>query len=244
LLSWRLSNNVKAQGNSLGRLPSPRRRDIHKQPPRGHAPRDAVRVELSVRTISNILGPSANPAGVRCQLIGVHSLGTSCGPRRLAGGKVTQFVVKPEDAGLSKCLWPHLGATPEENAAMTCALPLGDRSPGRRPSTPYTSPDFSEPSALSVCRDIGSAWRAKYRRATLVATWQQFANRFAIAAVQRACCQALAGQLDWGTEWTGQVGRARVPCVDQPTPSRSIKSRGTAFCDSAGFGSFHRRTIL
>ena len=49
----------------------------------------------------------------------------------LADGKVTQFTVKPEDAGLIEHPFGHiLGGTPEENTAKMRALLDGDRAPG------------------------------------------------------------------------------------------------------------------
>jgi anthranilate phosphoribosyltransferase len=48
----------------------------------------------------------------------------------LEGGKVTQFTIKPEDAGLHQYPFGEiLGGTPEDNAAKMRALLAGEQSP-------------------------------------------------------------------------------------------------------------------
>ena len=66
----------------------------------------APRQELGTRTIFNILGPLTNPAAVRRQLTGAFSRDLirpmAETLAELKDGCVTEFVVRPEDAGLAE----------------------------------------------------------------------------------------------------------------------------------------------
>jgi anthranilate phosphoribosyltransferase len=134
--------------------------------PRHHAAlRHAAgpRVELGTRTIFNLLGPMANPAGVKRQLTGVfdpawarpmaetlRSLGTTdcwivhgmgldeltvAGESQvvaLRDGELTSFVVRPEDAGLSRSPIDAIkGGDAATNAAALVTLLNGTRGPYR-----------------------------------------------------------------------------------------------------------------
>jgi len=124
-----------------------------------------VRRELGIRTVFNILGPLANPAGARRELMGVydHSLVEPLAQVMAKLGVVRGMVVygqdkldeismsaptsiceirdgwfqsgelTPEQFGYERCDKSELtGGTPEENAAITCAILNGtDRGPKR-----------------------------------------------------------------------------------------------------------------
>lgn len=123
-----------------------------------------VRKELGIRTIFNILGPLANPAGANMELMGVYdetlveplarvlyNLGvknamvvygqdkldeismsaptTIC---EIKNGVFSQYVIQPEDFGLTRCKKEELvGGTPEENAEITRAILRGEKGPKR-----------------------------------------------------------------------------------------------------------------
>lgn len=131
--------------------------------PRHHAAIKYVmpaRIQLGVRTIFNLLGPLANPAGVKRQLTGAYSrdwivpmaetlgnLGsemawvvhgsdgldeiTTTGPTFVAqtkDGKLSEFEITPEDAGLPFAKAEDLkGGTPEHNAEAMRAMLQGEK---------------------------------------------------------------------------------------------------------------------
>lgn len=123
-----------------------------------------VRRELGIRTIFNILGPLANPAGANFELMGVYddslveplaqvllklgvkraivvhgqdgldeislSAPTTC--CEIRDGKLSSYVITPEELGLVRCSKEALvGGDPAENAAITKAILDGERSPKR-----------------------------------------------------------------------------------------------------------------
>jgi anthranilate phosphoribosyltransferase len=123
-----------------------------------------VRVELGTRTIFNILGPLANPANVKRQVLGTFSKALlepmaqvlkNLGSERvwlvhgsdgldeltttgttyvcaLEDGKIRNFEVSPEEAGLARATPADLkGGDPEHNAAALRAVLDGLKSPYR-----------------------------------------------------------------------------------------------------------------
>lgn len=123
-----------------------------------------VRRELGIRTIFNILGPLANPAGANFELMGVYeeglvgplaqvllklgvkraivvhgqdgldeiSLGAPTTCCEVRDGKLTSYVLAPEELGFTKCKKEDLaGGGPAENAAITRAILNGEQGPKR-----------------------------------------------------------------------------------------------------------------
>lgn len=123
-----------------------------------------VRRELGIRTIFNILGPLANPAGANFELMGVFdetlveplaqvllklgvkraivvhgqdgldeiSLSAPTACCEIRDGKLSSYVLTPEELGLSRCSREALvGGDPAENAAITRAILSGERGAKR-----------------------------------------------------------------------------------------------------------------
>lgn len=123
-----------------------------------------VRKEIGIRTIFNILGPLANPAGANFQLLGVYdktlveplaqvllklgvkramvvhgqdgldeislSAPTTC--CELRNGKITSYVIDPEQYGLKKCKKEDLvGGDPKVNADIALAILEGEKGAKR-----------------------------------------------------------------------------------------------------------------
>ncbi len=135
--------------------------------PRHHAAMRHVaapRGELGIRTIFNLIGPLANPAGVECQLLGVFDrkwlrplaeVLKSLGSRRawvvhgadgldeltttgetlvaeLRDGRIHEFPVVPEDAGLKRAKSKQLrGGSPKKNAKAIRDMLDGRKGPFR-----------------------------------------------------------------------------------------------------------------
>ena len=119
----------------------------------------AIRKELGIRTVFNILGPLTNPASPSRMLLGVYSealveplarvlkralvvYGTdkmdeisASSPTfvcELNSGEYKNYTIKPEDFGLTSCKKEELvGGTPEENAQITLAILKGEKGPKR-----------------------------------------------------------------------------------------------------------------
>lgn len=73
----------------------------------------------------------------------------------LADGRVTQFTVKPEDAGLSEHPFGQiLGGTPEENTSKMRALLAGDRTPNLAAFRDAVA--FNAAAALMIADRVGS----------------------------------------------------------------------------------------
>lgn len=65
---------------------------------------EPVRKELGIRTIFNILGPLANPAGATMQVMGVYEAElVEPLARVLANLAYTNYVIRPEDFGFTRC---------------------------------------------------------------------------------------------------------------------------------------------
>ena len=116
-----------------------------------------VRKELGIRTIFNILGPLANPAGANMELMGVYdeSLLANLGVKRalvvygsdgldeislsaptrvceVKDGAFTSYEITPEQFGLTRCSKDDLvGGTPAENAQITRDILTGKTGPKR-----------------------------------------------------------------------------------------------------------------
>ncbi|MEE9196283.1 MAG: anthranilate phosphoribosyltransferase [Alphaproteobacteria bacterium] len=135
--------------------------------PRHHAAMRHVvapRGELGIRTIFNLIGPLANPAGVECQVLGVFDrkwlrplaeVLKSLGSRRawvvhgadgldelttsgetfvaeLKDGRIREFPVVPEDAGLKRTNSKQLqGGSPKKNAKAFRDMLGGRKGPFR-----------------------------------------------------------------------------------------------------------------
>ena len=102
-----------------------------------------VRKELGIRTIFNILGPLANPAGANMELMGVYDESlveplahvlANLGVKRalVVYGSDGLYEITPEQFGLTRCSKDDLvGGTPAENAQITRDILAGKTGPKR-----------------------------------------------------------------------------------------------------------------
>ena len=117
-----------------------------------------VRRELGIRTIFNILGPLANPAGANMEVMGVYdetlveplarvlvnlvvygmdkldeiSMSAKTYVCEVKDGDYKTYYLEPEQFGFVKCDKKELeGGTPEENAAITLSILEGEKGPRR-----------------------------------------------------------------------------------------------------------------
>lgn len=123
-----------------------------------------VRKALGIRTVFNILGPLANPAGANMEVMGVYEEGLveplakvlmNLGVKRgmvvygqdkldeislsapttcceIRDGKISSYIIHPEELGLSLCKKEELvGGNPKENAQITRDILSGVKGPKR-----------------------------------------------------------------------------------------------------------------
>jgi anthranilate phosphoribosyltransferase len=93
-----------------------------------------VRRELGIRTLFNCLGPLANPAGAKYQLLGAYEV-SPFGPTRvteLTSGCLTELEIAPEDFGIRRSKAGAIaGADPEYNALILSDVLEGKPHPSR-----------------------------------------------------------------------------------------------------------------
>ena len=99
----------------------------------------AVRREIGIRTMFNILGPLANPAKANMQLMGVYD-GMDCideislsAPTKVCeyrDGKYKTYEITPEQFGFTRCEKSNLvGGEPQENAQIVRDILGGAKGP-------------------------------------------------------------------------------------------------------------------
>ena len=111
----------------------------------------SVRREIGIRTIFNVLGPLANPAGASMQLLGVYSEALveplarvlyNLGVKRamvvyapttvceVRNGSFKSYVITPEQFGFKRCKKEDLiGGNPQENAKFALDILNGAKGP-------------------------------------------------------------------------------------------------------------------
>ena len=94
----------------------------------------AIRKELGIRTVFNILGPLTNPAHPTRMILGVYDeyllepLANVL--LTLGDGWYRRYTLKPEDFGFTRCTKDDIrGGDPAENAAVTLAILKGAQGP-------------------------------------------------------------------------------------------------------------------
>ena len=95
----------------------------------------AIRKELGIRTVFNILGPLTNPAHPTRMILGVYDeyLLEPLAPTSVCefkDGWYRRYTLKPEDFGFTRCTKDDIrGGDPAENAAVTLAILKGAQGP-------------------------------------------------------------------------------------------------------------------